>query len=181
MATPVELPIVIQVISSLSGSIAVIFIPIILAVVGNKYTRTLKEKEIQAKFVELALDQLKIAPNIENQNIRKWAVEIINRFSGIHLTDAAKSDLINKIGLVSGGGNSFLAAPANPLESEIFSKISAGKQLGLLAETLLDMSRKLNIESSPELVKLRQALLIIEQIKSREKESHKNVENEKIK
>src|SRR5215467_15201186 len=91
-----------QTLSALSGAVAAVLIPIVLAVVGNAYTTAIKEREIQGRFVELALNILKDEPTKENENIRKWAVQVINAYSGVPLSAAAESDLVQKVPIAVG-------------------------------------------------------------------------------
>ena len=49
--------------------------------IGNIYTKTLKERELQGKFVELAVQILNSEPNPEAKNIRSWATKVINVYS----------------------------------------------------------------------------------------------------
>lgn len=43
---------------TLSASIAVIFIPIVIALIGNQYSKAIKEKETQLRLVELSIEIL---------------------------------------------------------------------------------------------------------------------------
>ncbi len=71
-------------------------IPVIVAYIGYTYTQTIKEREIQGHFVELAVDILRDVPKPENKALRLWGTEIINRYSGIQLTKELKNDLIDR-------------------------------------------------------------------------------------
>lgn len=169
MTAITELPLAVQVISSLSSTIATIIIPIILAVLGSRYTHALKEKEIKAKLVELALDQLKISPTKDNENIRKWSIDVIGQFSGVPLSEAAKDDLVNKVGLVGKEEISSSNDSVDPLERKIFSEVSsAGQQLGWLTDVILGLSD--GKEPDPGVVKrLKDLKSNIDYIKQREK------------
>lgn len=165
--SPNELPVAVQIVSSLAASVAAVVIPIILAVVGNKYTRSLKERETRAKFVELALDQLKTPPTPENENIRKWAIEVVNQYSGVALNAAAKKDLESKVGLV--GPTELEVAGSNTIERQVYSHVaSAGKQLGMITNILLSLARA-EPPSSVEFAKLQDIAQQIEAIKEHER------------
>jgi hypothetical protein len=86
-----------QTLTALSGAVAAVLIPVVLAAVGNAYTTAIKEREIESRFVELALNILKDEPTKENENVRKWAVQVVNKYSGVPLSAAAESDLIQNI------------------------------------------------------------------------------------
>jgi peptidoglycan L-alanyl-D-glutamate endopeptidase CwlK len=75
-----------------SSVISAIAIP----VVGYWVSSALKNKEIEGKFVELAVTILKEEPKPSQLNLRHWATEIINHYSGISLSKEAASDLINR-------------------------------------------------------------------------------------
>ncbi|MDX1937120.1 MAG: hypothetical protein SFU21_08375, partial [Flavihumibacter sp.] len=73
-------------------------VPIILLLFTNKYTSSLKEREIQAKFVELSVDILKESPmDTTKKNIRKWATKVISKYSGVELDASTTEDLIKNI------------------------------------------------------------------------------------
>ena len=80
----------------LSGSFAAVLIPVIVAYIGYTYTQTIKEREIQGRFVELAVDILRDEPKPENKSLRDWGTQIINKYSGIQLTKELKNDLIDR-------------------------------------------------------------------------------------
>ncbi len=80
-------------------TISIIIIPLVIAFLGNVYSKSIKEKEIQGKFVELSIQILKEKPTNENVNIRKWAINVINEYSGVKLDNEAEKDLIEKIPL----------------------------------------------------------------------------------
>ena len=71
-----------------------VFIPIALAFVGNNYTQAQKERDIQAQFVKIAVEILQAPPTQENRNVRDWATQIINKYSGVPLSNAAQKDLV---------------------------------------------------------------------------------------
>jgi len=83
-------------------SISAILISVMGVWVGNNYTRAIKEREIQGKFVEIAVDILREPPQKEKWDLRTWATEIINRYSGVQLSESTKTDLIEKIPLTVG-------------------------------------------------------------------------------
>jgi hypothetical protein len=60
------------------------------------------EREVQSKFVALGVSILQAQPTEANINLRKWATEILNKYSGVPIDDATKKDLIEQIPLPSG-------------------------------------------------------------------------------
>ena len=80
-----------------SALIGTIIVPVVIGVVGNNYNRAIKERELQGKFVELSIQILQQPPSGENRNLRIWATNVIDSYSGISFGDSAKNDLIDKI------------------------------------------------------------------------------------
>ena len=78
----------------LSGAVAAVLVPVILLIVGQSYTAAIKEREVEAKFVELAISILKDRPNAGDASIREWATKVIDKYSGVELGDTAKQYLI---------------------------------------------------------------------------------------
>lgn len=111
-----------QTLSALSGAVAAVLIPIVLAIVGNGYTTAIKEREIQGRFVELALNILKDEPAKENENVRKWAVQVVNAYSGVQLSAAAENDLVQKVPIAAGK-----TGTAARLEQEGFRALLDGR------------------------------------------------------
>lgn len=81
---------------AISGFGAALLIPLAVAYLGNQYTAAMKNQEIQARFVELALNILKEAPAEDNhdQDIREWSVKIVENYSGVPLSADARERLI---------------------------------------------------------------------------------------
>lgn len=75
---------------------SLILVPVVLAILGNSYTQAVKEREIQAKFVELAIGILNAEPKRETANIRLWAIQVVNLYSGIPFDKEAKRELIER-------------------------------------------------------------------------------------
>ena len=77
-----------------ASAIAAIMIPVVVAVVGNNYTKAITEREVQGQFVELAVNILSEDPSEQSQELRMWAVSVINRYSGVPLPSKAREHLI---------------------------------------------------------------------------------------
>jgi len=89
----------IETFKAISIILASVLIPAVLALIGHYVTKAIKEREIQGRFVELALDILRQHPDTERQNIRKWAVDIVNKYSGVPMDDLTRKDLIKRVSL----------------------------------------------------------------------------------
>lgn len=72
-----------------------IILPLALGGVGWYYTNTTKAIENEAKYVELAVGILSEQPTKENQEMRRWAIEIINEYSGIKMSDSTKESFLD--------------------------------------------------------------------------------------
>lgn len=83
----------------ITTSLSVIIIPVVLGYIGNIYTQATKEKEIQARFVELSINILTQKPTDENRNLRQWATNVIDYYSGVKLSDTVRSELREKISI----------------------------------------------------------------------------------
>lgn len=115
-----------------SGSLAAVLIPLALAFIGNGYSQALKEREMQGRFVELAVSILRETPTPQTENIRGWAVDVLNEYSGVQLGAGAKNDLIRKHSLrdaIYGGGKKLINVDA--------MKEICWREAGVAADTLI--------------------------------------------
>lgn len=94
-----------QVISKIIGAIA---LPIVILFVGGWIDNAIKSREINTKYVELAINILKEQPQKENTNLRQWAFIVMNRYSEIKLSEDIGNALINKMSLTSSGVSIFV-------------------------------------------------------------------------
>jgi predicted chitinase len=85
---------------TVSSVASAVIIPIVLLIVGNQFSGAIKERELQGKFVELAVSILREKPSEETRNLRDWATQVINRYSGVPLSAATKKDLIENTPLL---------------------------------------------------------------------------------
>lgn len=80
--------------TALSALIASVLVPIVLAVVGQAYTSTLKESENRVKYTELAISMLKDKPTPETQDVRAWAIDVVNQYSGVPMSAQVREQLL---------------------------------------------------------------------------------------
>ena len=80
----------------LSAIVASVFIPLAVALSGNWYAKSLKEKDIQARYIELAIGILMKEPTPENEQIRKWAIDTINHYSEVPIQESARQELLEQ-------------------------------------------------------------------------------------
>jgi hypothetical protein len=81
-------------IPALSALLASMLVPIVLAVIGNAYTNALKQSENKVKYTELAISILRDKPTQETQDVRAWAIDVINQYSGVPMSAKAKNQLL---------------------------------------------------------------------------------------
>lgn len=90
-----------QVIAVVMASLA---LPVVLAVLGNAYTKAHKdaeiisakerqEAELAIRYVALAVEILRTQPRKQGAQMRGWAIQILDRFSPISLPVPAKESL----------------------------------------------------------------------------------------
>ena len=91
MAT--ELPPIWEKIKILSVVIATLTVPIVVAVLGNSYSKEQKDKELGVRYVELAVEILRAAPSPDNKELRTWAISVVDHYSVLPLPKEAKAEL----------------------------------------------------------------------------------------
>ncbi len=77
---------------------ATILVPVALGFIAQGFSSAIKNREIEGRFVEIAVSILSQKPSKEQRNIRVWAARIIDKYSGVKLGDA-EADLIESISL----------------------------------------------------------------------------------
>lgn len=84
--------------STLSGVLAAILVPLAVALVGSWYTAAIKERELQLsreisrrEWVQVGLDILR-DPDVE-PSLRKWGVKIVSEYGGIKIEEEVKEAL----------------------------------------------------------------------------------------
>lgn len=93
------LPLIWNKLQILSGLIASVLVPLVVALVGQSINKSIQENEIRIQYMKLALDILQEPPRSETENLRNWAIETLNYYSiqssGIALGEA-EQDLRNE-------------------------------------------------------------------------------------
>lgn len=87
-----------------AGAASAVIIPIVLLVVGNNYSAAIKERELEGQFVGLAVAILTEEPTGETENLRRWATDVINAYSGVELPAETRQELIKSLRLASQPG-----------------------------------------------------------------------------
>jgi hypothetical protein len=76
--------------------LATVVIPLAVALVGNWYSKALKEREIQVRYVEIALEILSKEPTEKNTYLRQWAIDVIDFYSDIKVPKEARDELVRE-------------------------------------------------------------------------------------
>lgn len=90
---------------TVAGWIAAIGIPLGLGIGGWLISLALKERESQARFIELSVSILSSEPKPldDYKALRRWAVDTLGKYSEVQLPDLAKSGLANSLQLTGKG------------------------------------------------------------------------------
>src|SRR5262245_25109777 len=83
----------------LSKVLAAILIPLMLAIVGNWYTSAIKQRELDARFAEVALGILARPPasaDAADRSVREWAARLVSQYSGLPLGEEATRSVVDK-------------------------------------------------------------------------------------
>jgi hypothetical protein len=121
-------------------AISVVCVPIVIGIYGNFINNSIKAKELQQqseqhnadlsqKYVEIAVGILNNRPLPETKPLRTWAIDTINKYSEIKLTEVQKKILIEKqlsnnaspslTGVGGKGGVGNLSASGSKVEDKI--------------------------------------------------------------
>lgn len=127
----------------ISNTAGIIIIPFVIAIMGNLFAQSIKDREIQGKYVELSLQILKDKPSEDNKNIRQWAIDVVNKYSGVMLTPEAAQDLKNKIPITMNNStimNIPISNTNNPIEVDV---IFGNANIGAAIISVYDSSHTL--------------------------------------
>lgn len=92
----------IEKLESISKIIAAVFIPLAIAFMGNELSIINKKKDTETKLVELAttiLTKEVDRKSTESQQLRQWAVDVINTYSGVKMSEETRTALVTRISL----------------------------------------------------------------------------------
>lgn len=80
----------------LSSIFAKLVIPLLLGFFAYQYTRAIKEKDRQLRFVELAIEILSQKGDPADSSLRKWAVKTLNAYSIIPFDTVVQAGLVKQ-------------------------------------------------------------------------------------
>jgi len=78
-----------------------IAVPITIALSTYFYTVSVNQNNVNQKYIEIATNILKEPPSKKNENLRKWAIKIINNYSEIKFEKELEQSLIKNIQLAN--------------------------------------------------------------------------------
>ena len=85
-----------------------ILVPITIAISTYLYTTSVNQNNVNQKYIEIAINILKDPPSQKNEDLRKWAIKIINKYSEIKLDKKLKQSLIKNIQISNSYDDIFL-------------------------------------------------------------------------
>lgn len=81
----------------LVNAIGAVAIPLIIFFAGSMISTSLRDREAQTKLIEISINILKTKPgNEEDKAIRMWALEVLDRFSEVKMSQEQKAILSSK-------------------------------------------------------------------------------------
>ena len=122
--------------------------PLVLAAIGYYFNTSLKEREVQGKFVELAVVILQQPPQEQSRPLRNWATRVIDKYSGVPLSAQLQELLIQKSPLPSWGTEwSPNYKDFEPIPGSVLDNVRMLRALGYLAISAGDLK---NPRATPE-------------------------------
>jgi len=84
-----------------TSGLAAVAVPVVVVWLGSYYTAAVKDREVSAKFVELAVGILSKEPSKTEADvgIRTWATRVIDQYSGVSFDQKTRDDIVNRIPL----------------------------------------------------------------------------------
>lgn len=73
--------------------VASILIPLMIFIVGKSIEKSLKDRELALKYVEISVGILTESPAPETKNLRDWAIKNINKYAEIELNENVIKEL----------------------------------------------------------------------------------------
>lgn len=84
-----------QIVGAIVGAVAV---PVVVIILGQWLTQSLKQGDTNARLVEVAVGVLKTDPKTTEgvPGLRDWAVKVINKYSELPLPEQSAKELLTK-------------------------------------------------------------------------------------
>src|SRR5258708_4000850 len=106
--------------STASGIVAAILVPVAVALVGSWYSDALKERQIELNKAALNREWAQIGLSIlrdanTKDNMRRWAIDLINKNSDLQMPEHIQDDFVNKGAVLPPAATPVLqGSPATP-------------------------------------------------------------------
>jgi len=81
---------------SIATIASAVAIPVVLALVGYALQSRVADEGIKKDYVQIAINILKEDPSRQDQSLREWAIEVVDRNSPVPLSAKVKLNLLNK-------------------------------------------------------------------------------------
>ena len=98
---------------------------------GNWYTSAISARELNLRYVELALGILSSEPTPEQEPIREWAVEIVNLHSPVTISEEARREILDRpFGIEMGGDAASLSRVTPEMLERALEQLEPGAAAG---------------------------------------------------
>jgi hypothetical protein len=85
-----------EMLKAVAALLGAVLIPVVIAYVGNAHNAAIKEQELRAHYVEIAVSILMEEATEETGSVRQWAIDVINSYSEIPMTEETRRYLLSK-------------------------------------------------------------------------------------
>lgn len=76
--------------------LTIVVIPLAVALGGWWISTAIQESQNRVKYIELAINVLQTPPSSDTPNLRVWAIEVMDNYSEVPLSDELKRELRTK-------------------------------------------------------------------------------------
>lgn len=88
-----ELPGIWKKLQVISQILSILLVPVLIAMIGGIINNNLQRDQLAKEYVFMALDILKQPPTPETEELRRWAVDTVNSYAQVKMTDTLKQQI----------------------------------------------------------------------------------------
>lgn len=77
----------------LSTMLAAVLVPLVIGLIGHLINQSIKSNELSLNYIRLAVGILKEEPKPRTENLRAWAIDVVNNYSEVKLSTDARREL----------------------------------------------------------------------------------------